>query len=239
MTVDIHALAGAYALNALDDVERAAFVRHMRECEACAQEVAEYLETTGRMADLSATPTPQRLRDSVLAEIARARQLPPAATSGSRRVSAQSRPKRWLGAVAAGVVIAAGAAGATYAIQDHRVRVAQSQASQNAEIQRVLAAPDARVEDRGFAGGRLVAVTSLSLNEGVVVLKDLRSPGDKAYQLWMMYPDHNTSMGVLAAGAVGGLRLITGLHGADSFGLSEEPPGGSARPSNVVDTLSM
>ena len=46
MTVDIHTLAGAYALDALNDLERAAFARHMTECEACAQEVAEYLETT-------------------------------------------------------------------------------------------------------------------------------------------------------------------------------------------------
>ena len=32
---DIHALVGAYAVDALDDVERAAFERHLAECAAC------------------------------------------------------------------------------------------------------------------------------------------------------------------------------------------------------------
>lgn len=236
MTVDIHTLAGAYALNALDDVERAAFARHMSECEACAEEVAEFMETTGRLADLSAAPPPQRLRADVLAEIAGTRQLSP---GHAGRVSSPSRSKRWLSAAAAGVVIAAGAAAGTYAIQDHRVRVAQSQAAETTEIRRVLSSPDAQIANQNFAGGKLIVVTSSSLNEGVVVLQALRSPGDRAYQLWMMYPDHNRSVGVLSAGAVAGTELVTGIDGANALGISTEPPGGSAQPSNLVDKLDM
>jgi anti-sigma factor RsiW len=37
---DIHALGGAYALDAVDDLERVAFDRHLAECETCALEVA-------------------------------------------------------------------------------------------------------------------------------------------------------------------------------------------------------
>ena len=37
---DIHALVGAYAVDALDDVERAAFERHLAECADCRAEVA-------------------------------------------------------------------------------------------------------------------------------------------------------------------------------------------------------
>ena len=37
---DIHALCGAYAVDAVDDLERAAFDRHLADCEACAAEVA-------------------------------------------------------------------------------------------------------------------------------------------------------------------------------------------------------
>jgi hypothetical protein len=36
---DIHTLAGAYALNAIDDMDRARFDRHLAECPACAAEV--------------------------------------------------------------------------------------------------------------------------------------------------------------------------------------------------------
>lgn len=236
MSVDIHTLAGAYALDALDDLERAAFARHMSECEACAQEVAEYLETTSRLADLSAVSPPQQLRDDVLAEITGTRQLSP---GHAGRAPSPSRSKRWLSAVAAGVVIAAGAAAGTYAIQDHRVHVAQSQAAQTTEIRRVLASPDAQVANRNFAGGKLIVVTSPTLNEGVVVLQALRSPGDRAYQLWMMYPDHNRSVGLLPTGAVAGTELVTGIDGANALGISTEPPGGSAQPSNLVDKLDM
>jgi anti-sigma-K factor RskA len=235
MTIDIHALAGAYALNALDDIERASFERHMTDCDVCAVEVAEYLETTTRLADLSVTEPPPQLRSSTLTKISHTRQLPPRAN----RAPSPSRSKRWLAAVAAGVVIAVGASAGTYAIQNHRVREAQSQASQTSEIRRVLSASDAHVANHSFAGGQLIAVTSASLNEGVVVLRALQSPGDRAYQLWMMYPDHNRSVGVLPAGAIAGTELVTGIDGADALGISSEPPGGSAAPSNLIDKLDM
>jgi anti-sigma-K factor RskA len=235
MSVDIHTLAGAYALDALDDLERAAFARHMTECEACAQEVAEYLDTTGRLADLSATPPPERLRVAVLDEVARTRQAP-VRTSGRPR---QGRARRWVAAVAAGVVIAAGAATGTYVVQEHRVREAQTQASAAAEIQRVLSAPDARVANTSLAGGTVVAVTSASLNQGVVFLRSFPSPGPKAYQLWMIYPDRTTSVALLPAGASDGTRVIAGVSGATALGISVEPAGGSAQPTSMVGSVSM
>ena len=36
---DIHALSGAYAVDALDDLERAQFERHLRDCESCSREL--------------------------------------------------------------------------------------------------------------------------------------------------------------------------------------------------------
>ena len=39
MSEDIHALSGAYAVDALDDVERARFERHLAGCPACRAEV--------------------------------------------------------------------------------------------------------------------------------------------------------------------------------------------------------
>jgi anti-sigma-K factor RskA len=52
-----------------------------------------------------------------------------------------------------------------------------------------------------------------------------------------MYPDHNRSIGVLPAGAIAGTELFTGIDGANALGISKEPPGGSAQPSNLVDKL--
>lgn len=47
---DVHALTGAYVLDAVSDVEHAEFERHLTRCETCAQEVAELRETATRLA---------------------------------------------------------------------------------------------------------------------------------------------------------------------------------------------
>ncbi|MCW6010811.1 zf-HC2 domain-containing protein, partial [Micromonospora sp. CPCC 205371] len=64
----MHALAGAYVLHALTDIERASFSRHLSECEACAVEVAELQETAARLAGGTWAVPPPQLRDKVLAE---------------------------------------------------------------------------------------------------------------------------------------------------------------------------
>ncbi len=52
---DVHALSGAYALDALDDSERAEFERHLAVCSSCRLEVAGLVEAAGSLADLSDT----------------------------------------------------------------------------------------------------------------------------------------------------------------------------------------
>ena len=69
MTDDIHKLSGAYATDALDDLERARFETHLASCEDCRAEVAELREAAARLADTTATPAPASLRESVLAGI--------------------------------------------------------------------------------------------------------------------------------------------------------------------------
>src|SRR5439155_24549549 len=76
---DLHALAGPYALNALPPGERARFERHLAACDACAQEVCGLQETTARLAAAVAVPPAARLRERVLAQAARTRQLRPVA----------------------------------------------------------------------------------------------------------------------------------------------------------------
>src|SRR6478609_7598775 len=74
---DPHLMSGAYAVDALDEAERAVFEAHLAECSECAEEVAELRETAARLAVLSAEMPPASLRDNVLAGIASVRQLPP------------------------------------------------------------------------------------------------------------------------------------------------------------------
>jgi anti-sigma factor RsiW len=112
-TSDIHTLAGAYALDAVDDIERAQFARHVSTCEACAQEVAELRATAGRLADLTVLDPPARLKAAVLAEVARTRQVGPGRPAPESGARAAARWRRWTGAAVAAGIIALGAAAAT------------------------------------------------------------------------------------------------------------------------------
>ena len=67
---DIHALPGAYAVDALDDIERAQFEQHLAECAECRAEVAASARPAALLAEttvddaagLAARPRPRRDR---------------------------------------------------------------------------------------------------------------------------------------------------------------------------------
>src|SRR3982751_2977784 len=99
MSADVHTLVGAYALDAIDDLERARFDRHLAECESCERELAELRATAGRLADVSTLTPPARLKDAVMAQVGRTRQVGrgrPAAGRGP-----EVRWRRWPGAAGA------------------------------------------------------------------------------------------------------------------------------------------
>ncbi len=221
--VDIHALAGAYALDALDDVERAAFRRHLAQCEACAIEVTELCETAARLADATAAAPPPQLRGRVLAEITRTRQVGPA-SADTGRARAGTGWRRWAAGAVAAAVLAIAASGVTYVIQEDRVR-------QAGQVQAVLAAPDAVVQRAPAKGGGEVAVwTSQSRAARVVMLDGLLAPdAEHAYQLWFIRDNTPTDAGTLGAGMGNGVRLLEGVSGG-SLAVTLEPAGGSVAP---------
>jgi anti-sigma-K factor RskA len=226
---DIHTLAGAYALDAIDDLDRERFKRHLAECPACATEVAEFTATVAALTEATAEAPPGRLRSAVLDRVT----VTPQLRSEPARASGGS-PVRWRRALAAAAaVVALGGAGAAgYAIADHSGSGSSTRA--NAEAQRiaaVLAAPDAQTHTEAAGGGRVTIVSARSLDEAVAVLSDLRSPGpDNAYQLWLIQDRTPRSVGVLAAGRSNATQLIGGVRDAQQFGVSREPAGGSASP---------
>ena len=77
MNDDVHALSGAYAVDAIDDIERARFERHLADCPACQAEVASLRAAAIEMAVLSEAAPPPSLRAKVLADITAVRPLPP------------------------------------------------------------------------------------------------------------------------------------------------------------------
>lgn len=232
MATDIHALAGAYALDALDDLERAAFERHLASCESCRGEIDEFRETAARLADSTWSVPPPRLRTDVLAAIAQTRQVSaPPAIPRSRR----SGWRRWAAAVAAAAVLATGVGGTVYGVQERRVRdarqLAAAAAQQSARVRQILAAPDLVVRTGPMIGGGKVTVASSELLRAGVVLMgaDAAPAGGRVYQLWTIRQTA-ASAGVLAVGQTNAVQVVEGLPGSAAIGVTAEPPDGSPTP---------
>lgn len=240
MSTDVHALAGAYALDALAEIERVRFDRHLAGCPVCGEEVAELRATAARLADLTIEQPPPGLRDRVLAQAAVTSQ------AGPWRRPAPGRWRRWRAAAVAGVVVLAGAGG--FAVQEWRVQDAR-QASEDAQaasrrdaaesdrIAAVLTAPDVtlRIAPVRGTGGQVTVAISASRDQGVAMLRGFVEPGsDHAYQLWLMHDGAPVSAGVLGAGAGDGTRLLTDVRAASTLAVTREPAGGSPQPTSRV-----
>ena len=76
-TVDIHHLAAAYALDAVDDHERVIFEAHYETCELCQDDVAEFRSTMAIMGEAQPIEPSQRVAAAVMRTINETRQLSP------------------------------------------------------------------------------------------------------------------------------------------------------------------
>jgi len=245
-TTDIHTLVGAYALDAVDDLERAAFDRHVADCASCRSELDELRETVGRLADSTWSVPPPRLRTDVLAAIGRTRQAPPVVTARPelQTRTAASRWRRYTATAVAAGILAAGAGAATWAVQEQRVRQEQDNLAiaqqDQARTQSILSAPDVVFRTAPMLGGGKVTVASSQLrNAGVALVGAGRTPAsDQVLQLWTIRGQGApVSAGILATGQASGTKVVDGLPGTDVFAVSLEPAGGSAQPTSILATV--
>ena len=244
MTIDIHSLVGAYVLDAVDDLERVAFERHLAECDTCRLEVDELREAAGRLADSTWSVPPPRLRTDVLTAIGRTRQL-----SQPSPVTTAARTSQWRRrtlAAAAAVVLAAGTGTAVYSVQEQRVRDQQSvtEAARQREtrIQQILAAADVVYRTGSVAGGGKVTVASSgSYRAGVILMTADAVPADgRVFQLWTirgLTPPANA--GVLQPGQTSVVQIVDGLPGSSQVAVSVEPAGGSPQPTLPVGSVEL
>jgi anti-sigma-K factor RskA len=226
---DLHTLTGAYAADALDPVDRDVFERHLETCDSCRAEVRELQATTARLAVGVSSAPPAALRDRVLAEVGRTRQLPP---DGDVVRLDQRRNRSWYrqpatAAAAVLLVVAAGLGG--LAVQEHRQK---DRAEQLAErITAVAVDPQRTVQTAPLAHGGTGTVVAA---DGIAVFhgSDLpRLPDDRAYQLWRISGQESQSAGVLGRG--GELTgVVTDLGPGDAVGVTVEPAGGSSQPTS-------
>jgi Anti-sigma-K factor rskA len=249
----LHTLAGAYALDALDEgAEQERFIRHLRRCGSCAKEVRRFREVATALAFAAAAEPPPELRERVMTAVGRTRQLPP-------EVIPQRRFRIWRPRIPRGVwlprlalVTTAGAIAAVVALsivlsntsqqlnftnQQLSVQRAQSQA-----IADVLAAPDVRTAKGPVStGGVATVVLSARKRELVISTSGLAAlPKGKTYELWLIGPTPAQGTGARRAGllppAVAGSTtpvLASGLLAGDVLGLTVEPAGGTSQPTTT------
>lgn len=234
---DIHALTGAYALDAVSGEERADFERHLAECESCAQEVRELRDTAAQLALAAAQPPPPAVKQRVLNEIRTVRQLPPDTTVVPLR-----RPltQRLTAAAAALFFVAAAALGVIVVRQNAQLDDANAHAAQ---LEQILSAPDAGLvtlenADGASGNGTMRVAVSRSENTALWLSNDLANPAPgKTYQLWATTDDANPrSLGLLAPADGKVSKETTGFDGATGVAISVEPTGGSPQPTKIVMT---
>jgi anti-sigma-K factor RskA len=237
---EMHTFAGAFAVDALSEHERAQFQRHLAECESCSQEVRELRATAARLGAAMAEAPPAHLKSRVLAEIRVTRQLPPhAVPEPVGRPRSRARAPRWAMALtAAAAVVGLALAGVFGGIALHtqsQLSAAQQQSAQAkaqyAPVAELLAAPDAvTAHGEASVGGGATVVVSRSLNKLVLMGTQLpEHPAGRIYEAWMISASGPPRPAGLVAGGPGDNSLIIagGLDGANRVALTVEQSGGS------------
>jgi len=217
---DLHSMSAAYVLDALDDIERAQFEKHLAVCSQCRDEVAGLREAASMLSHVSVSPPPPDLRERVLADTARVRPLPPATPVRTGR--------RLPRLVAAAAIVIGMAGGVTAAIWQPWER---PQTVQLSLADRIRQADDAQTWTRSLPGGAVATlVRSESVGKAVMRTTGLSpAPAGKVYQLWLQEPTGLVSAGLFSAGD-SDVVLRGNAAVALGAGLSVEPSGGSPAP---------
>lgn len=223
--VDIHQLAAAYALDAVDEHERAEFEAHYPTCPVCRPEVAGFRETLSQVAAAVAVSPPASLKANVMAEISETRQLSPLRPDSVVSLDAyrqrRNRVFRDLSVAAAIILVAFGAfvVGRNSGDSDDYATEAAS----------VFARPDAKTTMlNGTGTGSFKVVWSPSDGKAVVVGDGLAEPGPgKAYELWLVDDTGAHAVRLLDKAADRQVRRVVSVNGSPlQWAVTVEPEGG-------------
>jgi len=194
---DVHLLAAAYSIDAIDDDERAEFEAHLATCEVCRAEVDDFRAIHSSMAQAQAVAPAPALKARVLAEIDRTRQMSPSVrpvAPAPRAVPAAAR-RNWMMAVAAAAAAVLLVVGVTVFARSGTTDPFA------AELAMVMEQPDAQMvelDQQPSETGRFKVAWSDTLRRAVVIGEELPvAPTGKAYELWLITPSASMAMHVL------------------------------------------
>jgi hypothetical protein len=230
MNNDIHALSGAYAVDALDDAERAQFEAHLAVCDTCQTEVDSLREAASMLAETTLVAPSGELRARVLAQAAAVRPLPPEVGSDSESdadaaertvtpLAPRRRRRMTFVAAAAAAVIALGAGGVVW----RQV----SDDGPGSRVQQILQAGDAQEFQVDLPGGGTATVTrSVRLNEAAISAQGMGpAPSGHQYVLWLQHGSTMTQAGTMSGETDASVVLSGDAATADGAAVSVEDEG--------------
>lgn len=223
---DLHHLAAAYCLDALDADERERFETHLAHCATCRTDVAEMTATAGALAEASAMAPPPGLKERVMAEVATTRQEAPSVPGRHAEVVDIASRRRWapvwIGAAAAVVLIAVGA-----------VLVVDRGGN---DLDDHLAAPDLVLAELDGDAGAVRIAWSPARDRVAVLADGLAAPGPgRVYELWAIAGGAPVPAGLFSA-EDGTIREVVDVADLDveAWGITIEPAGGSPAPTGDI-----
>jgi len=173
----IHDLTAAYALDALDEGERAEYEAHLAACADCRDELQGFWSVAGSLAHAAGgPPPPPSLRGRILEQARRER---PNVIPLHRRIALPAAAA--VAAVAAFVAVGVAVWASSLAGELDRTRAA---AAAREDALAVLADPDARRVSLTTPHGNVVVSPT---GQAALVLVDVEpAPPGKTYEIWVI-----------------------------------------------------
>lgn len=235
-------LLGAWALDAVDDIERATVERAIATDPELAFEARQMRETVARLAESQADTPPDSVKEAVMAGITgpQAKFTPPrtaAQQPSSHRENHQSARPRWHVALAAAAAVVVGAAIPTAVAiqQSDRAQDAEQQAITAAEqrdaLRDALATPGAQLVSEGLPGDGF-ALAVFTGESAVFSAEGMSELHEQDYQLWVIGEEGPVSAGVLTWHDGQLHAEVDDVPDGADLAVTAEPLGGSDEPTS-------
>lgn len=210
-------LLAAYALDAVDEAERAQVEEHLAACESCLGELSAYADAAALMSLGLEQAPPEHVRERLMSRIAEEADV---VRPMHRRGAGAGR---WLAGVAAAGLLAVGGWGIWSSFVEDDL----------SSVEQVVQAQDAVRHQGEIDGVAVVVVTSAEQDRAVLLGSPLPEVArDQVYQAWFVQPDGD----VVSAGLVPEPGVDAELSGdltdVTAIALTVEPDGGSEQPTS-------
>jgi anti-sigma-K factor RskA len=190
----LHDLAGAYVLDALEPGEQRVYEAHLRTCEACKREVAELAQVVGVLPlAVELVEPPASLRDRIIAAVQDEGDARPVLTAIPGGVSVRRERRRvapWEVIVGLAAALVLAAVGLWNVQLQHKIDQQRADITYQQAVSNALAGGASVSQLPGTAaapGARAAMVQPKNGREAYLIVKNLpATPSHKVYQLWFV-----------------------------------------------------